>query len=66
MIRIFKVGIRKITAPIPNGTLQQNVEHLAKSFPQFRWTTVFDTDGVIQPDGSIMYELQLPPKKSNG
>lgn len=66
MLRTFKVGVRTIPAPLPNGTLDENVRHLMKTYPQFRWTSVLESDGRIQPYGSIQYELILPPTKVNG
>jgi hypothetical protein len=64
--RLFKIGLRTIEAPLPLGTLEENVKSLAQNFPAFRWTTVLDSDAVAQADGSLIYELQLPPSKSNG
>ncbi|MCP4058879.1 MULTISPECIES: hypothetical protein [unclassified Pseudoalteromonas] len=64
--RIFKVGAREIEAPLANGTLQQNVEQLMVNFPMFRFTHVLESDGVPQQDGSILYEVELPPCKTNG
>lgn len=65
--RKFKVGTRIIEAPLPNATLQENVQQLMINFPMFRWTQVLETDGVLQSDGTtVMYELQLPPAKTNG
>jgi hypothetical protein len=65
--RQFKVGTRIISAPIPHGTLQQNVEQLMINFPMFRFTHVLETDGVLQADGTtILYNVQLPPAKVNG
>ncbi|WP_076922405.1 hypothetical protein [Pseudoalteromonas sp. SK20] len=65
-LRIFKVGAREIQAPLPNGSLQENVEQLMINFPMFRFTHVLETDGIPQSDGSIMYEVELPPCKTNG
>lgn len=62
----FKVGARVINAPLPQGTLQENVSQLSKTFPQFRWTKVLDSDAQPQEDGSLLYELLLPPVKANG
>ena len=64
--RLFKIGLRTIEAPLPVGTLEENVKQLSQNFPAFRWTTVLDSDAVVQADGSLIYELQLPPSKSNG
>tara|TARA_X000001388_G_scaffold18989_1_gene12360 strand:- start:302 stop:511 length:210 start_codon:yes stop_codon:yes gene_type:complete len=64
--RIFKVGAREIEAPLKNGTLQENVEQLMVNFPMFRFTHVLESDGIPQSDGSILYEVELPPCKTNG
>lgn len=64
--RLFKIGLRTIEAPLPLGTLEENITELAQNFPAFRWTTVLNSDAVAQADGSVVYELQLPPSKSNG
>ena len=65
--RKFKAGTRIIEAPMPNASLQENVQQLMVNFPMFRWTQVLETDGVLQSDGStVLYELQLPPAKTNG
>mgnify|MGYP003665937724 CR=1 FL=1 len=64
--RIFKVGAREIDAPLPNGSLQKNVEQLMVNFPMFRFTHILEVDGIPQSDGSILYEVELPPCKTNG
>jgi len=62
----FKVGARKIDAPLPSESLAANVKQLAMNFPQFRWTTILESDAQIEADGSLTYELVLPPMKANG
>lgn len=62
----FRVGARVIPAPIPNGSLEQNVNQLMKSFPMFRWTTVLPSDATVLADGTIEYTVHLPPAKTNG
>lgn len=64
--RVFKVGAREIEAPLTNGTLQENVEQLMINFPMFRFTHILENDGIPQSDGSILYEVELPPCKTNG
>lgn len=65
--RKFKVGARIIDAPLPNGSLKENVDQLMINFPMFRWTQVLETDGELQDDGStLIYNVQLPPAKVNG
>jgi hypothetical protein len=62
----FKVGARLINAPLPNASLAENVKQLAMNYPQFRWTTVLESDAQINEDGSLTYALVLPPLKPNG
>lgn len=62
----FKVGARIIDAPLPEENLENNVKQLAMTFPQFRWTTILESDVQIEDDGSLTYELVMPPMKANG
>lgn len=62
----FKVGIRKIPAPLPNATFADNLRQMMQAFPVFRWSVLLEEDGAIDADGSLVYELQLPPAKANG
>jgi hypothetical protein len=62
----FKVGARTIDAPLPDQNLEANVKQLAMNFPQFRWTTILESDVQIEDDGSLTYELVMPPMKANG
>lgn len=64
--RFFKIGLRTIAFPLPLGNLADNVKQLAQNFPAFRLTTVLESDAQPQSDGSLVFELQLPPVKSNG
>ena len=65
-VRKFKMGARIIDAPLPNQNLEDNVRHLSIEFPMFRWTNVLEEDAELQDDGTVLYELRLPPAKSNG
>jgi len=62
----FKVGARTIDAPLADASLADNVKQLAMTYPQFRWTTILDSDAQINEDGSVTYVLLLPPLKPNG
>ena len=62
----FKVGAREIAAPLPDQSLEENVKALARSYPQFRWTRILESDANVLTDGSLEYELVLPPAKVNG
>lgn len=62
----FQCGARKIPAPLPGKSLQENVNRLMQSFPFFRFTTVLESDAVIMEDKSIVYKVEMPPAKTNG
>lgn len=62
----FKVGARTIDAPLTDASLADNVKQLAMTYPQFRWTTILESDAQINEDGSVTYVLLLPPLKPNG
>lgn len=62
----FRIGARVIQAPIPNGSLDDNIKQLMTSFPVFRWTTVLASDATVLSDGTVEYPVSLPPMKSNG
>ena len=66
MVRMFKIGARTIAFPLPEGSLQENVDQMKVNYPAFRWTDVLESDARPQADGSLIYELQLPPAKANG
>lgn len=63
--RVFVVGSTRIPDPAPGAPLKTATRLLAQNYPQFRWTEVFEEDGVIQ-GGELEYKLQLPPPKVNG
>lgn len=62
----FKVGARMIDAPLADASLADNVKQLAMTYPQFRWTTILESDAQINEDGSLTFALLLPPLKPNG
>lgn len=62
----FRIGARIIPAPIPNGTLEENVKQLMSAFPVFRWTTVLPSDATVLASGVIEYLVTPPPAKTNG
>ena len=66
MAMAFKVGARIINAPLQNASLEDNIKQLATTFPQFRWTRILESDAHVKEDGTIVYELVLPPVKING
>lgn len=62
----FKIGVRIIPAPLPGMSLADNVKQLMTAYPQFRWTTILESDAEVMADGSLQYSLVLPPVKANG
>lgn len=65
--RVFKVGALSLPDPMPNGTLDDAIRVLSRTYPQFRLCRLYEEDGV--PDiasGEISFTLQLPPPKKNG
>lgn len=62
----FRVGARVIPAPIPAGSLDDNVKQLMAAFPMFRWTTVLPSDATVLANGTVEYGVVLPPAKTNG
>lgn len=62
---VFKVGVRKIEAPLQDGSLKENLRLLKQQFPFFRWTDVLEEDAVIEGN-ELVYPVALPPAKTNG
>jgi|TARA_R110002072_G_scaffold298269_2_gene471973 hypothetical protein len=63
--RVFVVGSTKLDDPMPGAPLTDAVRTLSQNYPQFRWTNVFEEDGVVVGD-FLEFRLQLPPPKVNG
>ncbi|MBW8191348.1 hypothetical protein K0504_09890 [Neiella marina] len=61
----FKLGSALLADPAPMADLARKVEMLARSFPQVRFTNVFEADAVIE-NGVKIYNIILPPPKVNG
>ena len=63
--RVFKLGSLKLDDPAPNGDFDNSVRLLAKNYPQFRMSKLYEEDGMPCGD-ELVYELKLPPAKDNG
>lgn len=63
--RVFVVGSTRLDDPAPGAPLKTATRLLAQNYPQFRWTDVFEEDGVLVGD-TLEFKLQLPPPKVNG
>lgn len=64
--RVFNIGQMRINDEFQSLPFDKAYEFLAKKFPQVRHTQVFESDGVIQDDGSILYEVALIKSATNG
>lgn len=63
--RVFVAGSTRLADPAPNEPLQTAVRMLAQNYPMFRWSSLFEEDGIVEGD-SLVFSLQLPPPKING
>lgn len=63
--RVFVVGSVRLDDPAPGAPIKTSTRLLAQNYPQFRWTDVFEEDGVMVGD-TLEFKLQLPPPKVNG
>jgi len=63
--RVFVVGATRLDDPLPDMPLTLAVRQLSMNYPQFRWSALFESDGVVVGD-TIEYRLVLPPPKVNG
>lgn len=63
--RVFVVGSTRLEDPAPGSSLVTATRLLSQNYPQFRWTEVFEEDGVVVGN-SLEFKLQLPPPKVNG
>ncbi len=63
--RVFVVGSTRLEDPTPGASLETSTRALAQNYPQFRWSSVYEEDGVLVGD-TLEFKLQLPPPKVNG
>lgn len=63
--RVFVIGSTRLEDPTPGAPLETATRALAQNYPQFRWTDVFEEDGIVVGD-TLEFRLQLPPPKTNG
>lgn len=63
--RKFKIGVALVNDPAPGMPLDTCLQLLAHTYPQARWTKLFEEDGVFE-DGALVYSLITPPVKTNG
>lgn len=65
-IRYFQIGAMKVQDEFSMLPFKKAFEFLAKQYPQMRHTQVFESDGVAQDDGSIIYDVPLMKSATNG
>lgn len=63
--RVFKIGVAVIQDPAPGLPLEQVQQILSATYPQVRWTKLFDSDGQLI-NNTMQYEFLIPPVKTNG
>lgn len=63
--RNFKIGSAVLQDPAPGQPLAVVQQILSATYPQIRWTHLFETDGVLVND-TLVYEFLIPPVKTNG
>lgn len=63
--RYFKINGMLIADPMPQLDIEQSLEHLSHQYPVLRHTKVYESDAEVKDD-KIVYNVFLPPVKSNG
>ena len=63
--RAFKLGSAVVDEPVPGLPLETAQQILSATYPQARWTTLFETGGLMVGD-TLQYEFLIPPVKTNG
>ena len=63
--RTFKIGSAIVDDPVPGLPLETAQQILSATYPQVRWTTLYETDGLLVGN-TLQYEFLIPPDKTNG
>ena len=63
--RVFKIGVALLPDPAPGLPLEQVQQILSATYPQVRWTKLYDSDGQLI-NNTMQYEFLIPPVKTNG
>lgn len=63
--RQFKIGVAVLADPAPGQPLDVVQELLSATYPQVRWTHLYESDAVLIGD-KLQYEILVPPPKVNG
>lgn len=65
--RTFKIGsaISSRSGPDPT-TVDGSTDFLSATYPQVRWTQLYDGDAKVVSTTTLEYEFLIPPVKTNG
>ena len=63
--RVFVLGSTRISDPAPTEPLEVSTRLLAQTYPQFRWTEIYEEDGEVVGN-TLEFKLVMPPPKVNG
>lgn len=64
--RIWVIGATRLPCPFNMLPFKQAFEMLTKQKPQLRHTAMYESDGVPQENGEIVFTVPLIPPKTNG
>lgn len=64
--RIIKVGLMRIEDPHSYLPLDQAIKLLVGEFPILRFVKIYPHEGIMQQDGSLLYDVPTLPTKHNG
>ncbi|WP_199438520.1 hypothetical protein [Vibrio owensii] len=62
IVRKFKINHRIITDTASHLAFDQAYRLFQRQNPLARTVAMFEEDGILQADGSLLYELQIPAK----
>jgi PRTRC genetic system protein C len=65
LTRTFKIGCALIEDPAPGLSLDVVQQLLAATYPQVRWTKLYESDGVLVGK-TLQFNVIIPPVKTNG
>lgn len=65
LTRTFKIGCAVIEDPAPGLPLEIVQQLLAATYPQVRWTKLYDSDGELVGN-TLQFKVIVPPVKTNG
>ncbi|WP_318493458.1 hypothetical protein [Photobacterium leiognathi] len=66
MERTFKIGATIVKDPLSGAPFSMALENLRKNYPMTRHTIVYESEGVVQADNTLQYDIAIVPAKTNG